>query len=287
MTHSGEAIAARANSILFDVQELSELAKEGQNPFASTFRLGVLQSLGPYLLPHILPQLRNSYPNLRLHLREAMPDDLLQGLQERRLDLLFFPLPVRNNNFHTSALFEESLWLVVPKDHQLASREEVSVSEIKGETVLTLERGHRLHDQVRDLCSDFDANLARDYEGTSLDTVRQMVGMGMGIAFMPALYVKEEVLDDNQVVACPLGPQPPTRMMGMIWHRQSSHHDEFSALASMIQGIIKDRLSEIAVLQQSDVRRLTSTPDLRPTPPPPPAVRRKRLPLSAPPLPHR
>ena len=134
-------------------------------------------------------------------------------------------------------------------DHHLAGKDSAARSDLKGETVLTLERGHRLHDQVRDLCDQFGASLSLDYEGTSLDTLRHMVAMGMGISFLPALYVRAEVMHDKQVVARPVKPKAPFRMVGMVWRRHSARQDEYFALAGLIRGILKGRVPEVTVME--------------------------------------
>lgn len=249
LTPIGGEIATRARVILRDVQDIVALAKHDQTLLGGTIRLGILHSLGPYLLPHILPELRQTYPNLRLYVREAMPQMLLAGLDEGNLDLLLFPAPVKGADLESVPLFREPLWVVVPRDHRLAKRKHVDRSDLEGETVLSLEQGHRLHDQVRDLCNQFGAKLSLDYEGTSLDTLRQMVGMGMGLSFLPALYVRSEVLNDVQVVALPLRTRAPFRSVGMIWRRHSARTDEFSALASLIRGILRGGVPEVTVMQ--------------------------------------
>lgn len=245
LTPTGEAIAARARSVLRDVQDIVEIAKHGQNLFGSTIRLGVIQSLGPYLLPHILPELHQTYPRLRLYVREGMAEALLRNLDEGRLDLLLFPLPIKSANLQSVRLFREPLWVVAPTDHRIAALEAVSRADLEGETVLTLERGHRLHDQVEDLCEEYGARLSLDYEGTSLDTIRQMVGMGMGISFLPALYVTAEAMGDNQIVARQMLPRPPFRMIGMLWRRHSARKDELLVLAELIRNILKTRAPEV------------------------------------------
>ena len=249
LTPIGEAIAARARTVLRDVQDITELAKHGQSLLGGTIRLGILHSLGPYLLPHILPELHQTYPKLKLYVREAMPHTLLSSLDEGRLDLLVFPLPVRGADLQSARLFREPLWVVAPSDHRLAAQEHAVRSDLKGETVLTLEQGHRLHDQVRDLCEEFGANLSLDYEGTSLDTLRQMVGMGMGISLLPALYVRAEVIQDKQVVARQIHSRAPARMIGMVWRGHSARQDEYFALAGLVRGILKGRVPEVAVME--------------------------------------
>jgi LysR family transcriptional regulator, hydrogen peroxide-inducible genes activator len=249
LTPIGKAIAARAKTVIRDVQDISDLAKHGQTLLGGTIRLGVLHSLGPYLLPQVLPELHRSYPNLKLYVRESMPNSLLADLDEGRLDLLFFPLPVKGADLRTERLFREPLWVVVPGDKPLATKRVIERSDLKGQTVLALERGHRLHDQVRDLSEELGAHLSLDYEGTSLDTLRQMIAMGMGISFLPALYVRAEVAQDKQVVARELLPRSPFRMIGMIWRRHSSREEEFLLLAGQIRGILKKRVREVTVVE--------------------------------------
>ena len=249
LTPTGTAIAARARMVLRDVEDIVEMAKHGESVLGGTVRLGVLPSLGPYLLPHILPELHRTYPDLKIYVREGVPRDLQHGLDQGHLDLLLFPLPIKGADLVSTRLFREPLWIVSSRDHRFAEQEDAQRADLKGETVLTLEQGHRLHDQVRDLCDEFDAHLSLDYEGTSLDTLRQMVGMGMGISFLPALYVRSEVMHDKQVVARQLRSRAPFRMIGMIWRRQSARQDEFFALADIIRNMLKSRVPEVAVME--------------------------------------
>jgi len=248
MTPVGKDIAARCRTVLREVQGIVELAKHGQDLLGGTIRVGVLQSVGPYLLPHILPDLHRTYPELRLHVREGLPQTLLQGLDDGSYDLLLFPLPVRGADLQFARLFREPLLIVAPDDHRLAEKEAIRRSDLRGETILTLEQGHRLHDQVRALSEEYGAELAQDYEGTSLDTLRQMVGMGMGVSFLPALYVRSEVNKDDQLVARKIRGNAPFRMIGMVWRRHAGRQDQYLALAGMIRGILKARVPEITVV---------------------------------------
>lgn len=249
LTPIGSEIAARARTVLRDVHDIVELAKHGQTLLGGTIRVGVLQSLGPYFLPHILPELHRTYPDLKLYIREGMPQALLNDVDDGNLDLLFFPLPVTGADLQSVRLFREPLWIVAPTEHRLAGKQDIQRSDLEGETFLTLERGHRLHDQVRDLCEEFGASLSLDYEGTSLDTLRQMVCMGMGLSFLPALYVRSEVQQDNQVVARQLRSRAPFRMIGMTWRRHSARSDEFLTLAGLIRGVLKDKVAEVTVAE--------------------------------------
>ncbi len=248
LTPLGREIADRAKTVLRDVQDVVELAKQGQSPLGGTIRVGVLQSLGPYFLPHILPELHRRYPDLKLYVREGLPAALLERLDDGKFDLLFFPLPVQGAELRSVRLFREPLWVVVPGEHRLAGREAIQRSDLEGETFLTLERGHRLHDQVRALCEQYGAMLSLDYEGTSLDTLRQMVAMGMGLSLLPALYVRSEVLHDRQVAARQMKSRAPYRMIGMVWRRHSARQEEYETLADQIREILKKRDLPITVM---------------------------------------
>lgn len=240
LTPIGKQISDRARALLKEADQITELAKHGQNPLDGTFRLGVLSSLGPYLLPHFLPALHKSYPNLRLYVREAMPDALIHDLEEGKLDLLLFPLPIQRAEVECVRLFREPLLVVVPKEHPIAKKKNVRREDLRGETVLAIERGHRLHDQVNDLCVEFKANLSLDFEGTSLDTLRQMVSMELGISFLPSLYVQAETDGDESVAVRPINRNAPNRMIGLAWRRKSPRQREYKELASFIRTALEE-----------------------------------------------
>jgi LysR family hydrogen peroxide-inducible transcriptional activator len=240
ITPLGKEIVDRARIILAKMDEIDDIVIRGKSSLSGTFRLGILSTLGPYLLPHILPSLHERYPDLRLYIREGMPDALVHDLEDGRLDLLAFPMPIKRTEIETVRLFREPLLVVVPKDHPLAGKRELRREDLRGETVLALARGFRLHDQVHDLCEAFNADMSLDYEGTSLDTLRQMVSMGLGISFLPMLYVLAETEGDQSVAALPINRNSPSRVVGLAWRRQSSHRDDYQELARFIRDAMSD-----------------------------------------------
>lgn len=246
LTPIGREIADRARRILREVEDIRDLARRTR-PLASTIRTGVVQSLGSYLLPLVVPDLHRDHPDLRLYVREDLPDDLLDRLENGSLDLLFYPLPLDRQDLVTIPLFSEPLRVVMPHDHRLAPREVIPPGELKGETILTLEPGHRLYDQVRSLAQAFEADLSHDFEGTSLDTLRQMVAMGLGISFLPALYVRSEVARESIVVDRPMRGPEPARLIGMVWRKGSAHQAEFEKLAGIIASILSRTAPEIDI----------------------------------------
>lgn len=247
LTPVGREIAARARKVLHEVEEIVALARLGHSPLGGTLRLGVLPTVGPYLLPLILPALHRAYPALKLYVREGVPQVLLTGLAEGGFDLLLFPLPVREADFQVEALFREALWVALPAEHPLASQTHVEPTDLKGETILALEQGHRLHEQVRQVSEQYGAHLSLDYEGTSLDALRQMVGMGMGVAFLPALYVRSEVPKDADVVARPMRRTPPTRTIGLVWRRSAAREADYRNLAAIARQILATDVPEVSV----------------------------------------
>ncbi len=248
LTPIGREIAAQARTVLRGVHDLMERAKQDHGVLGGTLRLGVLPTLGAYLLRHILPELHQSYPQLKLYIREGTPDSLRRDLEEGRLDLLVAAVPLRGAELTVVRLFREPLLIAAPAEHPLAKKDQAERADLKDQVILALERGYQLHNQVRELCEVYGARLALDYEGTSLDTLRQMVGMGMGLTFLPALYVRSELPKDNEVVARPLRSRPPTRTIGMAWRHQSARADEFATLAEVMRGLIKGAVPEVTVV---------------------------------------
>ena len=248
MTPEGEEIAARARRVLSDVAEIAEIARRGQAMLAGTIRVGVVQSLGSYFLPLVIPDLHLRYPELRLYVREGLADDLVRRLEDGSLDLLFFPLPVAGSEFAVARLFREPLLAVAAVDHPIAQLDRVPPDRLAGERILTLETGHRLHDQVRRISEQTGAEISLDYGATSLDTIRQMVAMNLGISLLPALYVRSEVRPNTLVTSRPLqGPQP-FRAIGMVWRERAARGADYRELAQAIRQILRETAPEVTVV---------------------------------------
>lgn len=248
LTAEGSEIAERARRVLADVDEIVEIARLGRQRLGGTVRVGVVQSLGSYLLPLVIPDLHARYPQLRLYVREGLAEDLIDRLEAGSLDLLFFPLPLDGRDMTTVQLFREPLLVVTPTDHPLAKLDQVPRDRLAGERILTLERGHRLHDQVRRICAETGAELSLDYGATSLDTIRQMVAMGLGISLLPALYVRSEVQQNTLVTARRLAGPQPFRALGMVWRARAARSEEFEELAQALRRILRESAPEVTVI---------------------------------------
>ena len=248
ITPTGTAVAAIARRILRDLDEIHAVSASGRASLESTIRIGVVPTLGSYFLPLIVPDIHALYPRLGLYLREGVPRTLRRDLENGGLDLLFFPMPVGAAALDTQSLFREPIHVAVPVDHRLAAETAIGHDMLAGETILALEPEHKLYEQVRAICEDVGAALSHDYAGTSLDTLRQMVAMGMGISLLPALYVKSEVARERLVVARPFARRAPTRTIGMVWRRGTVREAEYRELAGDICRILKETAPEITVL---------------------------------------
>lgn len=238
ITPLGRDVVERARRVLREVQDIRELAQQSGDGLFGTLRCGVLPSLGPYLLPLILPHLHRRYPALTLYLREDGAAALESRLADGDLDLLLSALPVRATGMTSEPLFREPLWLALPLDHPLAAVAEIEAAHLGGLKVLTLETAHSLHDQVLTLCSTYGAEPLLDFATTSLDTLRQMAGMGMGAAFLPALYVRAEALADEQIAVRPFATPQPTRTVALIWRALSAREVAYRALAREIRAAL-------------------------------------------------
>ena len=206
--------------------------------------MGVTPTLGPYLLPHVLPELHRKHQTLKLYVREDAPSDLQQELRSGGFDLILSPQPIAGGDFDVEQLFREPLKLVLPSDHRLAGKARVSRSDLFGEEVLTIDEHHLFHRQISELCEDLGATIRRDYEGTSLDTVRQMVVMGMGIAFLPALYVTSEIGESASLRVTNVQGVKVNRQHAIAWRSRSPLRGIFRMLAEEIKVIVRKRLRQ-------------------------------------------
>lgn len=240
LTPTGRDIAAAAVEVLDGVEGLLSLALRG--PLAGLLRLGVKPTLGPYLMPHVVRRLHKTHPDLRLLVRESPPLDLDRELVSGVHDLILNQLPLSAAEVTTVRLFREPLMLAVAADHPLAQRESFAPEDLGGLDVLTLGPRYHLHEQVHRLCEEFGGVLRRDYEGTSLDALRQMVGMGLGVTFLPALYVLSEVRDGAEVRVLAPARRPLFRSIGLAWRERSGRSEAFTAIAETIRDVARDEL---------------------------------------------
>ena len=210
-----------------------------------TYKLGVTPTLGPYLLPHILTLIHAKHRDLKLYVREEAPSDLEAGLLDRRHDLILSTQPIMSKELTVFPLFREPLKFAISMEHKLARKPRLNRMDLLGEQVLTISEHHLFHRQIVELCEKVGAEVRRDYEGTSLDTLRQMVVMGMGTAFLPALYVKSEIRKQNELRIADVEGVNVVRNHALVWRKTSPEKSFYRELAVEIRDIVAKKLSDV------------------------------------------
>jgi len=239
LTPVGREVAERGKAILRDVDEIRDVAIQAQRPLTGTLRVGILPTLGPYLLRHILPALRSRHPELRLYLREEPKNRLMRELDLGDLDLVVVSLPEADEHFTTTPLFFEPFWLTLPLEHRLAATK-IYPDSIAGERLLLLEEGHCLREQALEFCRAHGALEHTAFRSTSLDSLRQMVATGLGATLLPALYVAAEARADEQIAVRRFETDPPGREIALIWRRTTSRAEEFRLFSRLLRAHLPD-----------------------------------------------
>lgn len=236
LTPVGAEIARRARNVLSELEDIREIARlDDPAALKGTLQMGVVQTVGAYVLSLAMPDLRAALPELRVVVREGRIENLPQRLADGVHDVLLLPADPARPDFTTVRLVREPLHLVLPADHRLARQEVIDPRDLRGETILAMERGHRVSDQISRLCREVGAHHASDYAGTTLDTLRLMVATGMGVSLLPALYVRSDVLREKLVVARPLSHGAPVRDITMAWRTSSPRDTTYRRVAALMQ----------------------------------------------------
>lgn len=249
MSPVGLQIVEVARRVLVDISEIRALAISGGRELSGLLRLGLPPTIGPYLLPHVLPKLHKAHPDLKLYIRESQPSALPGALEDGALDVVITMLPVQSVEFESTFLFREPLLLAVGADHPLARHSVVERASLAGQDVLALGKGHQLHDTVQSLCLELGAKLRYEYEGTSLDTLREMVMMGLGITFLPGLYARREIVGDPNLKLLTIRGRAVHRTVGMVWRKTSAQQASYLKLAEYFKSAVTDQFDDLTVEQ--------------------------------------
>lgn len=241
LTEAGRRIVDRARVVLHQTDEIREVARRARDPEAGSLRVGLFPTLGPYLLPHIVPGLHERFPRLELLLVEEKTAVVLDQLRDGSLDAGALALPIASEGLHEEPLFTEDFVLAVPSGHPLASADgPVDLSVLTGENVLLLEEGHCLRDQALAVCRLAGAAERYGFRATSLETLRQMVAAGVGITLLPELAVSPPVPSSEDVVLVRFAEPVPRRTIAMFWRPTSVYADFLPVVAAEIRRLLAD-----------------------------------------------
>jgi LysR family hydrogen peroxide-inducible transcriptional activator len=249
ITPIGERIVNQAQRVLEEAALIKTLAKQGQNPLEGPLKLGIIYTISPYLLPHLVPRLLEQAPKMPLLLQENYTVKLLELLRQGEIDCMIAALPLPDSGLQILPLYDESFVVAVPRDHAWARRTAVDSAELKTETMLLLGTGHCFRDQVLEVCpelarfSSSSEGIQRTFEGSSLETIRHMVASGIGVTVLPASSVPAQPTVDDPLRYVPFASPAPDRRVVLAWRRSFPRAAAMALLARTIrdcplQGIV-------------------------------------------------
>ena len=253
VTPLGEEIIQRAQHVLEQAAEIKEIAKRGKDPLAGPLRLGVIYTIGPYLLPDLMKQSMRKTPQMPLMLQENFTVKLMDMLRSGEIDCAILAEPFPDTGLATAPLYDEPFMAALPLKHPLGKKKSITAEQLKNETMLLLGNGHCFRDHVLEVCPEFARfssnaeGIRKSFEGSSLETIRHMVAAGMGVTLVPRLSVPEEALaaqpqrkknEDADILYLPIvdeaGGSPPTRRVVLTWRKSFTRYEAIAALRNAI-----------------------------------------------------
>jgi LysR family hydrogen peroxide-inducible transcriptional activator len=254
LSPAGRELLPLARNVLEEMDELVETASSAGSG-AAVYRLGVKTTLGPYLLPRILPAIHAMHSDLKLYVREDAPDLLESNLEQGDLDLILTGHPTNSSALDGEPLLRESVRLVLPADHPLAQKDILQGSDLAGTQILTTGEGHHLTRLVDQVAARFGAEVLRDYQGTSLDALRLMVVMGMGLALLPALYIHSEIRADSSLVVRDIEGYSIARIVGLSWRKSAPSRVFYRKLVQDLRRVVRSELGAVVKVLDGRIRR--------------------------------
>jgi LysR family hydrogen peroxide-inducible transcriptional activator len=233
LTPVGREIAERAARILADVRDLGEFARLRASPLSGDLRLGVIPTIAPYLLPPLLPLLRERYPALALHIRETQTQALIDELVSGGLDLLLLALPAEHGGVETLPLFEDRFVLALPPDREMKGSVRASLDLVKDDRLLLLEEGHCLREQALAFCQLRQVGNIDTFGASSLSTIVQMVANGLGLTLLPEISIDVYARHGDVKLMRFVEPEP-SRIVGLAWRTTSPRRRDFEGFSELI-----------------------------------------------------
>lgn len=250
VTPLGGEIVRQAQTVIEQAAGIKEIARRGKDPVSGPLRLGVIYTIGPYLLPDLVRQAIDLVPRMPLMLQENFTVKLLDMLRTGELDAAILAEPFPDAGLAIAPLYDEPFMVAVPKKHPLARRKRITAEELKKETMLLLGTGHCFRDHVLEVCPEYahfssDAEgIRKSFEGSSLETIKYMVASGMGVTVVPQLSVPAE--PDKHVTYVPFAPPVPTRRVVLAWRRTFTRYEAIAALRNAIYACPLDGMTRLS-----------------------------------------
>lgn len=234
-TPLGERVADKAQRILREAEDLADMVRAAGKPLAGELRMGVIPTIAPFLLPTLLPRLREQWPDLKLYLREETSQSACDALHRGKLDCVLLALPYACGDVDSADLFDDRLMVAFPPGTADDLPEYVPASAIDEDSLLLLEDGHCLKDHALAACNRPELRAEASILGTSLHTLVQMVDNGLGMTLVPEMAVEAGLLDGTNVIARRLDSEHPARRIALVWRKGSPREKEFRLLADALK----------------------------------------------------
>jgi LysR family hydrogen peroxide-inducible transcriptional activator len=238
ITDIGQQIIDQAHVVLQQSQILSEIAQQGKDPLSGQFKLGVIYTIGPYLLPSLIPKLSENAPDLKLIIEENFTASLLQSLKQGALDAIIISYPFEEPGIETEALYEEPFIIALPKNHEWRNRETISTEDLASQDLMLLGSGHCFRDQVVKACPNCmsgNSELTRTFEGSSLETIRHMVAAGTGITVLPRTSIFSSQQNEAMIDIKPFKSPSPSRVVALAWRKHYPRQEAIDTIRKTIQ----------------------------------------------------
>lgn len=234
VTSLGRDIARQARVVLRDLEEMVDIAKGNQLPLTGPLKLGVIPTIAPFLLPRLLPALRQQFPDLKLYLKEDLTERVYERLMEGELDLILIALPYDLRNTTDMVLFEDRFYLAYQQESTLVRAGDYDLNELPSDSILLLEDGHCLRDHALSACNIKNVDKVSNITATSLLTLVQMVDADLGITYLPEMAIHSTLLKNTRIKTMMMEPGS-SRQIGLVWRKASTRQDEFTMLGNFIR----------------------------------------------------
>jgi LysR family hydrogen peroxide-inducible transcriptional activator len=240
VTPLGAQIVAQAERVLEQTAAIKELAKQNKDPLSGPLRLGIIYTIGPYLLPPLVKNLIEHVPQMPLVLQENFTVKLLDLLRQGELDAAIMALPLPEHGMAVQPLYDEPFVVAMPKNHPWASRKEIAAEDLKSETMLLLGTGHCFRDQVLEVCPEMARfsspgnGMQRTFEGSSLETIRHMVASGIGLTVLPRASVPDMRDPNGMLTFVPFKDPAPSRRVVIVWRKSFTRRAAIDAVVKAV-----------------------------------------------------
>ena len=243
-SEAGKTILEYAKKILLEVDKIHEVSKHFKDPKAGALRIGVIPTIGPYLFPHIISELKLKFPNINFYLHEKKTDQIIEGLKQRSLDLGILALSLEELSFEETSLYHESFLIALSQQHQQAKQKTVSEKWLQYENLLLLEDGHCFRNQALSYCKQLKFKEKMNFRATSMETLKAMIEIGEGVTAVPELTALAWKSNSSAIKFMDFPSPIPQRDVGLIYPKHSIRKNLYSDIAKVIQTSIKTKLQK-------------------------------------------